>query len=165
MTDDLVRLTYTGANKGPIPFKGVSGKTYYGSRVTYRFVDVLPEDVNILIRSGKFQRVAKTEEKETVETVDAVSNEPVNVEADQPMVADTDGPESDTGPVDVFMDDDLTVDLSTVESVKDSLKDVLPLANLEDAFRQEKTGEKPRKTVLDLLQNAIENHSDNVSDI
>ena len=161
MTDDLVRLTYTGVNKGPIPFKGVSGKTYYGSRVTYRFVDVLPEDVNVLIRSGKFQRV----EKETVETVETVSNGPVNVDADQPTVMDTDGPEGDTGPVDVFMDDTLTVDLSTVESVRDSLKEVLPLAKLENAFMQEQTSEKPRKTILDLLQNAIENHSDNVSDI
>lgn len=159
MADDLVRMEYTGVNRGPIPFKGVSGATYYGSSVTYRFVDVLPEDVNGLLRSGKFVKVARAE------TVETVSNVPVVPEADQsaglPVAEVADQVETVTE----FMDDALTVDLSTVVSVRESLKVEIPIENLVSAFNQEDLSTDPRKTVLDLLKNAIENHPDYLGSI
>lgn len=127
----LVRMEYVGINVGPIPYKVPSGRVYRGATETYRFVDVFPEDVEFLVGTRKFVKLAQ--EKPT----------------------ETEKPEPVSAPLDV----------SSVKSLRKSLESGHKKSVLVDALTTETVKEKPRATVVKLLEKSIENAAGSPGDL
>lgn len=141
---DAVRLEYTGINTGSIPFRGVSGQTYKGSAKTHRFADVLPEDVQTLVNSGKWR--VQVRDNQAVDEI-------------LPDVSDLQEPKIE--PV-----ADVKIDLSTKKTVDESLNEGPDFATIEAALEKELGRDpKPRDTVIKVLDNALKNHPDNPSNL
>lgn len=147
MSKDTVRLMYTGVNTGPIPFKCISGAVYRGSATTYRFADVLPEDVSTLVGSGKWRVLERPVKQKPAEVVE---KEESNLT------------ESDSVPV--FEDEVETkpsLDTSTIKKLEESLKSYnWSLDYLINAYQIEENQEKPRSGIKNKIDDAIKNHPD-----
>lgn len=147
MTDQKIRLVYTGKNQGAIPWRAPSGNVYRAGAKTKRFVDALPEDVDFLLRTNKFARV------KTAPAPQAVKAAPVAAAPEPEPETVPESGEQQPNPI----------DLSTVASVRYSLPDA-SFQNLLDCLDAEQEG-KARVTVLDMLRDAIDNHPDHPGSI
>ena len=131
-TVETVRLEYLGANRGPIPYRTPSGRTYRAASETYRFINALPEDADFLVATRKFRRVQVVETQPTPEPVTTVESEPAPV---------------DVGPM---------PDVSSVAALRESLAGgEFSAAALQAALDDERARNKPRATVIKLLSDAI----------
>lgn len=53
-------LRFTGTTSGSMPFRGKGGRTYYGDTRRNKFAEVQTEDIEILVRTGKWEVVPRT---------------------------------------------------------------------------------------------------------
>lgn len=151
MSEDTVRMEFIGKNKGAISYRGVSGNVYRGASKTHRFANVLPEDVKTLIKTRVWV-VVDRENKPELLPVDDLSEIPTVLERKQeqgPVQGEPETPETAESD---------SVDISTIAALEAALSGSVSLEALHSALETELDQEKPRKGVVERLQNAIDDY-------
>lgn len=147
--EDTVRMEYTGKNLGPVSYRGVSGRVYRGAARSHRFANVLPEDVKTLTNSHHW-RVVRRENVAKIATVEDLSEIPAVIDRQkepeliqaQPAIVEI-----------------MPLDISTIAALEMALENDPTLEQLHSALELEMDQEKPRKGVVERLQNAINDFS------
>ena len=138
---ETVELFWTGKNNGPIPVKTPTGSTYRVS-VVRSTIPVKPEDVDYLLNYmdgiGGFRRVSSDPDV-TKPLPDNLKEPTIPAKATEvPQEAET-----------------VTVDTSTIAALEMALDGPVTLDGLQSALDAENTKEKPRKGIVERLENAI----------
>lgn len=125
----MVRMKYLGRNRGPVGYMGISGTTYRSaSRPPYLYHDVLPEDVQTLLNTRKFEVV----EDEQVQDKDDDPDPVPILEKAEPKV----------------------LDLSTIGNLKASISGA-SIQDLKATLEVEKEN-KNRKRAVAILENEVD---------
>lgn len=146
--EETVELIWTGVNVGPIPIKSPSGRVYRVSTIR-KCVPARPEDVDFLLSysgMGSFRRadgLAQPDDGLDMSHLSepTITKTPVFAEEAKAVAIEP-------------------VDISTIAALETALDGPVTLEMLTLALENEQANDKPRKGIVERLENAIDDFGD-----